>query len=212
MAGVPFDFEEVQQGLVRVLTQMVGDQLGSMVTPGGTVTTTPAVFIAPLNNLPEPTLPFIELNYLQDNDNDGFLFDSGVVEVEDPSDPPNLISVPYYDTHLRYTIMLGCEGDGATKILREISKKMLVPSYRDLVHQEMNSGIDLITTNNRNPQLLDTQFREQGTMVLTFTTIDRLIDYDGAIFEEVSYEGGLAKNPEDENPLPLDNDVGPVYP
>ena len=189
MAGIPFDEIEAQQGLVKVITKMVGDKLGKMVLPDGTVTDTPAVFIEPLGELPEPTLPFIGINYLQDNDNEGFLLDSGTALVEDPDNPPAMIDVPYFDTALYYMNFLVCEGDGSQSILREIKRKFLKEDYRSMLKEEANSGISLVNVIGRSPQMQSTQFREQSTMTLRLNTVDRFLDYEGGVFDEMHTHG-----------------------
>lgn len=213
MAGIPYDNIAMQQGLVRVLTKAVGDQLGFLVDPSGSVTDQRAIYLD-TQDIPEPQLPFIEISYLQDNDNDGWLLDSGTVETEDPDDPPNTVIVPYFDNYLNISVMLKCEGTGASNILRTIKKKFLSESYRLFLKEETNCAIQLINVNGRSPQFIDTIFREQNTMLLTFNTVDRYLDFDAAsIYNQVISEGELYKDKDQtDTPIKVDTDVGPVTP
>lgn len=207
MAGVPFDYIAAQQGLIEILTMMVGDKLGFLIKPDGSLSTEKAIYIDN-QNVPEAQLPFICINYIQDNDGDGFLLDSGAVEVEDPNDPPNTIVVPYYDNYLNYTIMVTCEGNGSLNILREIKKKFLVDDYNRLLLEKNSSAIDLINVVNRSPQLLDTRYREQGNMILTFNTVDRYINFDNGTFNQMQGVGSLYQDPnESDTPVPVNLDV-----
>lgn len=214
MSGVPFDQIEAQKGVVRVLTEMVGSKMGKLVAPDGTVTEYPAIYLSD-QNIPEATLPLLEVSFISDNDGDGFLLDSGVVEVENPNDPLEPFFYPYYDNYLNYTLMLTCAGDDSGSIIRDVRKKFLNQYFRDKLKVESNSGITLVTPISRNPELLSTEYREQHTMLLNLVTVDRYIDDSDntGVFDTIIYEGELYKDRnETDTPIPVNGTVGPVTP
>lgn len=205
-----FDYIQVQKGVISWLKSVVGDSLGKMNIEEGTgivETDIPAVYAAPLGDLPEPSMPFIEVNYIQNDD--GFVNTSGVIEVKDPNDESKLISVPYYDTMTNFSITLVCEGTGSQNIIRKVRNVLNVYRERKILHDKTNAGINFITRARRSPDFITTEFRESSTLTFSMNATDRYIDYDGNAFDSVEYEGGLKRTKIDDNPLPIDRKVDP---
>ena len=202
---IPFDEVAVQQALVGIIVDMVGDKLGFLVAPDGTVTDQPACYISQ-QDVPEATLPFISIDFLSDNNNEGFLLGSGWVEMEDPLDPPNVADYPFYDTYLHYLINARCEGDGSGKILREVRQKLLWPSFRQRINAEMFSSTQLISPLTKQSDVLETEYREIYSTMLKFDTVDRIVDYSSGVFSTINYEGDLFRDDEGEDPTPLQFD------
>lgn len=207
MSGEAFDYVEVQKGIVRWLTPIVGNMMGNMVLKDGTVTTTPAIYIAPLLDYPEPTLPLLEVSFEQDDNNQGHILSRGIVDVPDPADPTNTLSVPYYDTYINYSIRLLCEGTNSQNILRKVRNSFNVQALIDEFHNQTHSGVNKIGGIRRSPRLITVEFRESSMLTLRLSTVDRYIDYDGSFFSEITYEGELKDDPDDTDPLPIDNTV-----
>jgi len=206
----PFDYIKVQKGIISWLKEVVGSSMGKMlIEEGNSVITTdiPAVYAAPLGDLPEPSLPFIEVNYIQNDD--GFVSSSGVVDVKDPNDDSKTLSVPYYDTMTNFSITLVCEGTGAQNIIRKVRNLLNVHRERQKLHERTNSGINYITRARRSPDFITTEFRESSTLTFSMNALDRYIDYDGNVFSSVDYNGGLKRTEDDNNPLPIDRKVDP---
>lgn len=206
----PFDYIQVQKGIISWLKGVVGDSLGKMLIEEGTdiiETNIPAVYAAPLGDLPEPTLPFIEVNYIQNED--GFVHYSGVTDVPDPNNPDGMISVPYYDTVTNFSITLVCEGTGSQNIIRKVRNVLNVYRERKILHEKTNAGINFITRARRSPEMITTEFRESSTLTFSMNAIDRYVDYDGQYFDGVEYTGGLKRTKVDENPLPVDRKIDP---
>lgn len=199
---VTFDEVAVQQALVGIIVDMVGDKLGFLVAPDGTVTDQPACYISQ-QHIPEATLPFISIDFLSSSDSEGHLLGSGHVEMEDPLDPPNLADYPYYDTYLHYLINARCEGDGSGKILREVRQKLLWPSFRQRINTEMFSSTQLISPVTKQSDVLETEYREIYSTMLKFDTVDRIVDYSSGVFSTINYSGDLFRDDEGEDPTPL---------
>lgn len=200
---VPFDEIAVQQALVNIIVDMVGDKLGFLIAPDGSVTDQPACYISQ-QHVPEAQLPFISLDFLSSSDSEGFLLGAGHVEMEDPLDPPNVADYPYYDTYLHYLINARCEGDGSGKILREVRQKLLFPSYRARINNEMFSSTQLISPVIKQSDVLETEYREAYSTMMNFDTVDRIIDYSSGVFSTINYEGDLFRDDDGEDPTPLD--------
>ena len=213
MEHQPFDYIKVQKGVISWLKSVVGDSLGKMNIEEGTgiiETNIPAVYAAPLGDLPEPSMPFIEVNYIQNDD--GFVHYSGIIDVQDPNDESKTISVPYYDTKTNFSITLVCEGTGAQNIIRKVRNVLNVYRERKILHEKTNAGINFITRARRSPEMITTEFRESSTLTFSMNAIDRYVDYDGDYFDGVDYTGGLKRTQDDKDPLPIDRKIDPYNP
>lgn len=185
----PFKEESTMQGMVRVLTDMVGVYMGKLIAPNGTETTHPAIYLTSQAKFPQATLPLLQVSYEQINDEDGRLVDKGLLEVADPINEGEVLTLPYTSTHMYYTVMLTCQGRGSANILEKIRGLLRFDSWRKKIHSEMNSGIFMQTRVSRNPQLIATEWRDQHTMLMTFSTVSTHIDYSGTWFDVIETLG-----------------------
>lgn len=200
----PFKEQSIMQGMVRVLTDMVGDYMGKLITPNGTETTHPAIYLTSQAKFPQATLPLLQVSYEQINDEDGRLLDKGLLEVADPVKEGEILNLPYTSTHMYYTVMLTCQGRGSANILEKIRGLLRFDSWRNKIHSEMNSGIFMQTRISRNPQLISTEWRDQHTMLMTFSTVSTHIDYSGVWFNVIETLGEWA-NIDKNDPQPIKN-------
>jgi hypothetical protein len=204
--GWNFDPDVVIDSLINILDQQVGYRLSFLPLPDGNPSTMRSI-IPDLQGGDEPPLPFIVLSYEGSDDSNGFLFDSGTIEVEDPLNPPNMICAPYWDTSINFGITLTCSGLNAQSILQEVRKKFLPYNYRQELNETGFSSIELITPIRRVPDLLDTEYREVATCLLKFNTIDRLIDTNAGTFDTINYESTYRIDEDDPNPIITEGSV-----
>ena len=198
----PFKEQTIMQGLVRVLTDMVGQYMGNLVTPKGAVTTHPAIYLTSQAKFPEATLPLLQVGFEQINDEDGRLIDKGLLEVIDPLIPENILYLPYTSTHMYYTVQLTCQGKGSQNILEKVRGLLRFDSWREKVHEEMSSGIYMQSRVLRTPQLVATEWRDQHTMLMTFSTVSTHIDYSGTWFNVIEMLGEWYHHDDtDEDPI-----------
>lgn len=203
-----FDHEIFINQLIETLDDMVGDQLSFLLDPVTGIPTTLRSIVPDLQGAPQPPLPFIEVRYEGSNDNAGFLLDQGLVEVEDPEDPPNLIWAPYWDKYTQFGVTIRCEGLRSQQILQDVRRKFLLERFRSQLRgtdptttYKVFSSIELINSIQRTPDLLDTEYRDVGSFLLKLNTVDRLIDIETGCFDTINYESNYKKGINDPNTL-----------
>lgn len=200
----PFKEQDTMQGFVKVLTAMVGQHMGNLVTPKGDVTEHPAIYLTSQAKFPEATLPLLQVSFEQINDEAGRLIDKGLLPVVDPFDEENTLYFPYTSTHMYYTVQLTCQGKGSQNILEKIRGLLRFDKWRNMIHEEMYSGIYMQSRILRTPQLIATEWRGQHTMLLTFSTVSTHVDYSGTWFNVVEMLGEWW-HVDTNDPLPIIN-------
>lgn len=203
------DQDVVVEKFILLLDEMVGSRLSFLKDDEGVDTTLRSIIKAN-DGAAEPPLPFITLNYEGDNNNDGFLLETSVEEVAnlDGTFQHNSDILTYYGLTIR------CEGEQSASILKEIRKKFLLERYRaDLRSDDdtktplIYSTLSLISPVRRIPDLLDTGYREVNSMLLSLSTIDRVIENIGVV-ETLEYAGTIQRiNDTDPDPRVIERTV-----
>ena len=193
-----FDADTCIDTIVSIIKDNVGDELGFLITPSGEITTEPAVFVAN-QNIPEPQLTFISVDFLASNDRFGHTLDAGVIEEEDEAGDP--IFYPYRDTYIEYLVRIRCEGEGGQRILRKIRNVFLLDVTRTTLEDNCWSTVQLINTITSLPSLIETNYRDISTLDITFNTFDRYIDRSSTVIDTIDITGALAENVDDTSPL-----------
>ena len=203
-----FDPDVACATIVDFISDKVGDELGVLVTPQGSQTTIPAVYLTN-QNIPEPTLPFITVDLLTSNDRFGHTLNSGLISAEEAGDedPDDDTYYLYKDVYLEYTIRLRCEGDGGHKILRKIRNLLLFEDAINTIEEGCYSSIQYIQPVRRVPELFNTNFREINTTDLVLNTVDRYIDYSSTVFDTINYSSTLKETVDDTTPLTSEGSV-----
>lgn len=203
------EFDEVKsmQGLVRYLKPLIGDYLGKL--DDGV---SPAIYIGMQDN-PKADYPRVYLVYQGDSDLTSHKFEYGIVEVENPNDPPNTIEIPYSSQYVKYLVNVIVDSgnmddvvQGKRKssnwIAREIRKTFGRDGQYKKLHIETNSSIDPVIPIDPQTAPDGTRFYDSSVMTLNLSTIDTDFDFDGGWFTEVEYEGKLFRiNDEDPDPI-----------
>lgn len=200
-----FDPDVACATIVDLITDYVGDDLGTMITPQGVSTTTPAVF-STNQDIPEPNLPFISVDFLSSSDRFGAELYGGVLESEDPDTGETGYYV-YKDIYLEYIVRIRCEGDGGHKILRQLRNMLLFDDARSTMEESCESAIQYIAPVRRVSAFLDTNYREINTTDLTFNTVDRYIDYSSEVVDGIEINSSLATSDEDTDAITSDQSV-----
>jgi len=195
-----FNTRDKVSALVRVITAMVGDRLGKLIQPDGTVTDIPAVYSTHQKKIPTAQYPCIQVTALPYDDNSGYKLDQGLVTVEDPNTLEE-VTVPYTSSHITYALSLVCTGDDSQAILEKIRGSMNFDRWKDLVHTEMESGFQVLTSINYTPTLVETDWVDGHSMIMRFTTISTHIDLQGTWWNVISFSGDVYRNQEDTNPI-----------
>lgn len=201
--------------IADMIASVVGTELSFLPLSDGTPSAVRSVIISHLNGIEVP-LPFVVVTFESSKDDKGFLIDSGVILVEDPSDPPNMIYAPYFDKNLNYLVRITCEGEESHDILSRLRKGLLLERNKAPLRTSIFSTIDLIHEIRTSRVLNDTAYREINTFTMSLNTTDRLIDTDkgnGGVWDTiVDGEGTLKDNEDDTSPLITNITVGPVTP
>lgn len=196
-----FDDDEAAQGFVRVLTSVISDDVGVLIDPSGNETTVPAIYITNQENFPEATLPFVQLTFISDSDEDWFEIDSGLLEIANEEDPESPTYQKYHDTYLTYNILVTVQGDNSGNIIRKIRNCFLWDSVKTAVHTEMNSSLQLMSRIDYTPQFIQTGWRQQYTMVANFSTISRTLEPETSVFDTVNITDHLQEDIDTEDLL-----------
>jgi len=213
MAIVPtpqqFNNIAAMSGLVNVLSGIVGDDCGRYVSQStGQPTTAPAIYIGRANDT-TGNYPRIVLTYQGSNDGSSRVFESGLIEVEDPNDPQGSVIVPYTSSYLRYGITLTASSGGMDDVLEayaastlpsaapitrlsseallsKIRLGLLQDKYLKEINAKMLSSIQPNSPIVPVPVLSDTEYLDSSTMTLFFDTIDTLVEYDAGWFDTIN--------------------------
>lgn len=216
-----FDHFSVMNTLADIIEEIVGDQLAVLPNSGGRK----AVFLAHYSGI-TPPLPHILLTYQGSRDDDGITIDSGLidVEIEDPANPPNLITVTtqYQDKLTNFGISIRAESLPPTGfadkgnshwLLREIRKGLLLPKHRKTLRDDIFTAIEFNNVPIRStPDLMSTAYHEICTMQLKLSSVDRLIDYDALSFDTVIWDAELKLDEEASNGLVLQGSATSITP
>lgn len=207
MTGIiksPFKEQDTMQALVRVLSNMVGEYMGKLVTPKGKETEYPAIYLTSQDKFPQATLPLLQVGFEQINDEDGRLLDKGLLKVVDPFTEGSFLYFPYTSTHMYYTVQLTCQGKGSHDILEKVRGLLRFDTWREQIHTELKSGIFMQSRIIRNPQMISTEWRDQHTMLMTFSTVSTHVDYSGSWFNIIEMNG-VWKHLDETDADPIDN-------
>ncbi|AHK11560.1 hypothetical protein S140_153 [Shewanella sp. phage 1/40] len=214
-----FNHNKVMFVLAEIIEGIVGDSLADLPNSGGVK----AVYLANYGGI-EPPLPHVLLTYQGSNDNDGYSMAEGFVDVEvdNPLDPPNKITLTttYVDSVVNFNITLTAESlppaysptferdnGNAFSILRDIRKGLLLPKNRRRLHTEVFTAIELINTIKSTPDLVSTEYHDIGTMVIKLSSVDRSIDYDCFTFDTLDWVGEIKIDETDPDPIILTGSV-----
>lgn len=209
-----FDHFKVMKVLAGIITEIVGDQLPAIPNSGGQ-----KVFISNYPAL-SAALPTMVINYQGSRDDDGYIIDKGLIEVQivDPDNPPNLITVTtqYLDKLTNFNISIRAEsmppsGDNDKKnshrLMREIRKGLLLPRHRKKLRDEVFTTLEFMNNIRSTPDLVSTTYHEICTMQLKLSTIDRVIDYDALSFDTVNFSGDYKETLDDTSPIIISGSV-----
>lgn len=203
--ALTFEPDVAVAAIVDLITDCVGSELGTMITPQGESTDTPAVF-STNQDIPEPILPFISVDFLSSSDRFGAELYGGVVESEHPDTGEDSYYV-YKDVYLEYIVRIRCEGADGHRILRKLRNMLLFDSARTTMEESCESAIQYIAPVRRVSAFLDTNYREINTTDLTFNTVDRYIDYDSEVIDGIEISSSLAISDEDTDAITSDQSV-----
>lgn len=215
-----FDHFAVMQTLSNIIEDIVGANLSELPNSGGAK----SIIIANFSGN-TPPLPYVTLNYQGSIDNDGITIDAGLidVEIEDPSDPPNLITVTtqYEDKLTNFNITLRTESmpastyddkGNAHRLLREIRKGLMLDKHRKRLRDEVFTVLEFMNPIRSTPDLISTSYHDICTMQLKLSSVDRLIDYDALSFDTINWTGDVKLDDEDLNPLVLQGSATSIIP
>ena len=210
--------------LASLFGDILKDDLGKLILPDGTVTDQPAIYIAD-QQIPDANLPRIVINYIFDRPAGSDRASSGLEELTDPS-TGNKITVPYYETYIKWQVMLDClssatstsiDAEGnfvntptANNILTKLRKNLLIPRHRQYINDNIKSTLQPFTTTDLRDSentVFQTQVMKASTLLITFDTRDRVYDFDGGWFNAIEYEGLLNRQTTDPDPLKVDRTV-----
>lgn len=221
------EFDEIQalKGLAHVVGNWVGDDLARFKVEAQNQewidSTEPAVYLG-MPDVPSPDFPRIYLTYQGDNNEDGFRFDQGLVEIDDPDNVGETITVPYTTTLINFAITLTCEcGDvesvyrgerkASGKILRTIRDNFNFEDNRNEVYDAMNATINQIAPIISSKPFIETKFRDTSTMLVGFSGVNTLVKLgDDGWFNTVVVEGCLQIDETDPNPITSEITIGPI--
>lgn len=214
-----FDHNKVLYVLAEIIEDIVGNSLPELPNGGGDK----AVYLAHYGGI-EPSLPHILLSYNGSKDSDGYNMSEGFidVEVDNPLDPPNKITLTttYTDRVVNFLVSVKAESlppaysatferdnGNAFSLLRDIRKGLLLPKHRRRLHTEVFTAIEFINDIKSTPDLVGTSYHDVGTMVLKLSSVDRLVDYDCFTFDTVNWVGEIKIDESDPNPIILTGSV-----
>jgi hypothetical protein len=210
-----FDHFKVMTTLADIIKEIVGDRLAVLPNSGGQK----AVFISHYGGI-TPPLPYVLLTYQGSRDDEGFILDSGMVDVmvDDLDNPPNKIQLctPYFDKLINFNISLRVESippngldDKANthRILRDIRKGLLLPKHRKKMKDEAHTAMEFMNNIKSTPDLVSTSYHDIATMKLKLSSIDRVIDYHTLSFDTIEWSGEIKIDENDPNPIVLTGSV-----
>lgn len=222
-----FDEIAVQKGLVRVLQPLLDLDLARLKfqnSSGNWVedATQPAIYLGYPNEI-VPAYPRVHITFNGDTDTTSSAYEAGLVDIEDPQDPPNIITVPFKSSYVTYILSITCDsGDkgevnrgtvkSASTILRQIRDNLLLDTFRGTVHTEMDSTVKFINPITPIYDLEETSFHDSAVMNLTFDTTSIVFDFVNEWFDRIEENGELFRNKADIDPLTSTRTVGPVTP
>lgn len=215
-----FDHFKVMTNLADIITEIVGAQLPTIPNSNGQ-----KVFISHYPAL-SAALPTVTLTYQGSRDDDGITIDSGLIDVQivDPSNPPNLITVTtqYQDKLTNFNISIRAESmppsgfddkKNSHRLLREIRKGLMLPKYRKRLKDNVCTVMEFSNVPIRStPDLISTTYHEICTMQLKLSSVDRLIDYDALSFDTIEWEAELKREEDDTDPIILQGSATSITP
>lgn len=185
---------DAQKALVRVLTQIIGNDVGNFKYEDGnggwqTDTDSPAIYIG-YQEIPTPDYPLVYVVSQGSTNQGAGVFDHGLNEEPDPDNAGETITTLYTSRHKTYSITLVCRSSTMTKVARgeyppaeDILNKVLeyldFKIYKDLIRDEMQSGVDLQQDVIPSEVLDDGKYFSQATVTLPFETISTVFDRTG---------------------------------
>lgn len=220
-----FNHRTVLRKLADVIQGIIGDRLPLL---KGSLTDR-AIYLNYTDGV-KSKLPFITLEFIPTNDQDGYAIDNGIVEVTIP-DPDNVgstlnVFAPYTDTLVYFSVDIRCESDptmsdvrpdpetpseyertNSAQILRDIRKNLMLPRNRALL-KEVNTVVQFGNNPIRStPDLLSNDYHEVHTLTLRMSSVDRVIDYDTLSFDNISWTTEIYRAPEDPDPIILTGNI-----
>lgn len=221
-----FDNIEAQKGFVRVLQPLIDDLLARLKfkdSSGNWVSTTqPAIYLGYPNEI-EPDYPRVHITFNGDSDTTISSYESGTEEIEDPNDPPNLITVPFRRSYIDYVISITCDAGGkdlvnrgdrpsASKVLRRVRDSLLFEHVLATVHSEMNSTVRFINPITPIYDLEQTSYHDSAVMRLTFSSTSTVYDLNGGCFDTIEETGTLFRYEGDPDPTSQTRTITSVTP
>ena len=214
-----FDHFKVMTTIADIITEIVGAQLPTIPNSTGQ-----KVFISNYPAL-SAALPTVALMYQGSRDDDGIIIDKGLidVQVEDPANPPNLVTITtqYLDKLTNFNISIRAESmppsgfddkKNSHRLLREIRKGLLLPKHRKKLKDEAFTVLEFMNNIRSTPDLIATTYHEICTLQLKLSTVDRIIDYDAFSFDTVEYTGNLKETLDDPTPIVITDSVTSITP
>lgn len=211
-----FDEITVQRGLVRVLTPLLDSFLARMkfkASNGVWVedSSQPAIYLGFPNEI-EPSNPKVFITYNGDTDTTSSSYESGLEDIEDPNDPPNIITVPFERSYITYILTLTADSGpkdkvnrgevlSASSILRKVRDNLMLSSFRETIHTEMNSTIKMINPITPIYDLEQTSFQDAAVMRLIFDATSTIHDLGGSFIQTINYESCYKRTLDDPNPI-----------
>jgi len=214
LVSQPFNKIQSMKGMVRVLTPIVDEYLARLSYKDAAgdwqESTDPAIYLGYLEET-SPSHPRIHITYNGNTNSTPTDWENGLLEVEDPEDPPNMITVPFKRAYITYVLTLTCDSGGIDKVNREevmssdfilsrIRDSLNFEKYKNTVHSEMNSTVEKITPVTPVYDLIETSYHDSAVMRLTFITTNTVFDYEGGCFDTIEYNGTLYRYPGDSEP------------
>lgn len=178
----------------------------------------------------QPHLPYINVIYNGSSDSDGWSIATGTTEVtvEDPDNPLATITyeTSYTDTIVNFMVSIVAVSDptittalnnydttNASQLLRKVRGNLLLPKYRNRLRDNVSTVIQF--GNNQiisTPDVFAGQTRERFTLRLPMTSIDRVIDYDDGLINQVNWTGTLNQiDDTDPTPIIVTGTTGIIY-
>jgi len=211
----PFNKTQAMKGLVRVITPIVDEYMARLSykdTNGDWQQSTDAAIYLGYLEETSPSHPRIHITSNGNTNTTPTDWENGLIEVEDPDDPPNMITIPFKRSYIDYMLTLTCDSGGIDKvnrgevmdsdfILSRIRDSLNFESVKTSIHTDMNSSVEKIAEVTPIYDLMETSFHDSSVMRLKFSTTNTVFNYEGGYFDTIEYDGTLYRYSGDPDPL-----------
>lgn len=211
----------VQQAIINILAPLMGEDLGKLIAPDGTVTDTPAFYIDS-DEVPKSETPSIGSSF--NGSNSGFVTSTQNIQENNPDyvvggEEPEYLYYILRNWHTEFSLSYVADNGSMQQVLLGNRKssgyllrklKMLFgrESVRKQLH-EIGVGVDFIGVET--PQYDLNSVRIEGTSVVTlnFTYSNEDKEQVFGLVDRVVSSGELKRvSEEDTNPINIDTDTG----